>query len=501
MENKRLKSYRQLKEGDEGTSIWYAYVEVNPPSEWFNGETYVDTLNKSATEYFLKTTHEVYKKHLSSDFGSSVPSIFTDEPQFAIRTQLSFAEDSTDIFLPWTDDFDFTFQNAYGSPILDTLPELIWDFPVGMAPSVSRYRFTTHLCDRFVEGYVDTIASWCRENGLLLTGHMMEEPTLHSQSCALGEAMRCYRNMDLPGIDMLCDWHEFNTAKQAASVARQNGSPAGGIMSEIYGVTNWTFDFLGHKRAGDWQAALGVVSRVHHLTWVTMAGEAKRDYPAAIGYQSPWYTEYAEVVEDHFARLNVALTRGRPICRVAVIHPIESCWLALGPKETSQEEIDAREEDFKNLTNWLLYGLIDFDFISESLFVSQCPEDKISDMLPVGISKYEAVIVPNLRTIRKTTLDRLRKFSAAGGKVIIAGASPELFNGMPQAEGRTIDVSGFSRVPLKDCRSLNLLKISGTSRLLQTLASRFTTSSTSYAKMETNAIFLFVTQVEMLLWM
>ena len=34
-----------------------------------------------------------------------------------------------------------------------------------------------------------------------------------------------------------------------------------------------------------------------------MEGEAKRDYPAAIGYQSPWYKKYG-YVEDHFSRLN-----------------------------------------------------------------------------------------------------------------------------------------------------------------------------------------------------
>ena len=40
----------------------------------------------------------------------------------------------------------------------------------------------------------------------MLTGHMMEEPTLRlSQTAALGETMRSYRSFQLPGIDMLCD--------------------------------------------------------------------------------------------------------------------------------------------------------------------------------------------------------------------------------------------------------------------------------------------------------
>ena len=61
----------------------------------------------------------------------------------------------------------------------------------------------------------------------------MEEPFLKTQTGSLGEAMRCYRSLDLPGIDLLCDQFEYNTVKQATSVARQNGSR--GAMCEIYG--------------------------------------------------------------------------------------------------------------------------------------------------------------------------------------------------------------------------------------------------------------------------
>ena len=91
---------------------------------------------------------------------------------------------------------------------------------------------------------------------------------------------------------------------------------------EECGVTGWDFDFRGHKFHADWQAALGVTLRVLHLSWVSMKGSAKRDYPASISYQSPWYTEFS-YIEDHIARLNTVLTRGKPIVNIGVIHPIE----------------------------------------------------------------------------------------------------------------------------------------------------------------------------------
>lgn len=36
-------------------------------------------------------------------------------------------------------------------------------------------------------------------------------------------------------------------------------------------------------------------------------------------------------LEDHFARVNTAMTRGKAAVRVGVIHPIESYWLHWGP--------------------------------------------------------------------------------------------------------------------------------------------------------------------------
>ena len=44
------------------------------------------------------------------------------------------------------------------------------------------------------------------------------------------------------------------------------------------------------------------------------------------------------MVEDHFARLNTALTRGRPDVRVAVVHPVESYWLYCGPAEQTASQ-------------------------------------------------------------------------------------------------------------------------------------------------------------------
>lgn len=303
------------------------------------------------------------------------------------------------------------------------MPELIWELPTGQI-SLVRYRYHDHLTERFVEAFADTIGDWCEKHGILLTGHLLEEPTLESQTACVGEAMRSYRSFQLPGIDMLCDRREFSTAKQAQSAVHQYARE--GVLSELYGVTNWDFDFRGYKLAGDWQAALGVTVRVHHLTWVSMKGEAKRDYPPSIGYQAPWYKEYS-LIEDHFARLNTVLTRGTPDVKVGVIHPIESFWLHCGPQDKTSAIRKELESNFNNIIEWLLFGLIDFDFISESLLPS-LSEIQQNKSFQVGAMNYDVIIVPGCETLRTTTLERLEAFQKAGGKIIFLGEPPRFID-------------------------------------------------------------------------
>ena len=448
-----LVSYRTI--GAEEPALhhkWYAYLEQPLESGWYNNQTYVNTLDKKAMDRFIEVTYEAYNREISEEFDGVVPAIFTDEPQFSRKSTLRFATERADVKLPWTDDLPETFAAAYGGEdLLAGLPELVWE-RADKAVSVLRYHYHDHVCERFTRAFADNCGAWCREHGIALTGHMMEEPTLHSQTAALGEAMRAYRGFDLPGIDMLCAGFEFTTAKQTQSAVHQFGRE--GMLSEIYGVTNWDFDFRGHKLHGDWQAALGVSIRVPHLSWVSMAGEAKRDYPASINYQSPWWEKYS-LVEDHFARLNTALTRGKPIVKVGVIHPVESYWLHWGPAEQTALVRDEMDQNFQDLTKWLLFGGIDFNFISESLLPELCPEG--GTPLRVGEMAYDAILVPGCETLRTTTLERLEAFSAAGGRLIFAGQIPTLADAVPSERAGALARDSI-RIPLSKGAVLDALR-------------------------------------------
>lgn len=422
VKNGLLEACRLLFEGETAPDTLYGYVELAEPSPWYNGEAYADLLNPAVAARFIEETHEKYARLLEEDFGASIPAIFTDEPEYLPFAPLTNPQDRI-ARLPITDDFFQTYIAAYQSDLLPVLPEVLWDTKT---PSPTRWRYFNHLADRFAAGFAKPVGDWCRGHGLLLTGHLMEEPTLQSQTRMAGEVMRSLQHFGLPGVDMLCDFRELTTVKQAQSVARQFACP--GVMSELYGVTNWPFTFAQHKLQGDWQAALGVTVRVPHLSWYSMAGEAKRDYPASIHYQSPWYPQYA-MVENHFARLNTALTRGKPVCRIGVIHPIESYWLCAGPQNTSADTRAALEEAFAATVETLTLGLLDFDLISEELLCNDAAEPGAP--LRMGAMAYDAVIVPGCLTLRSETIARLEAFAKQGGKLLFLGQPAPYENAMP----------------------------------------------------------------------
>ena len=420
-------SYRRLAEGEKACGkLYYAYLVVDEPTDQFNKAGYVDSLYKEALDEFATVTYGAYQKAVGEEFGKTIPSIFTDEPQMKFMNFFRHPLCPKEAVIAWTDDFAESYERAFGEDILDVLPEVFFDTNTSTMYR-TRFRYHTHRTARFAEAYNDNLGRRAEALGIHLTGHMMEEPTLETQSIAVGEAMRQYKEYGLPGIDMLCGRHEYTTALQTRSVVRQNGRE--GMLCECYGVSRWALEFGKFKEEGDWLACLGVTVRVPHLSYYTMKGEAKRDYPPSIFYQSPWYLKYKKV-EDHFSRLNTALTRGTALNDVAVIHPIESYFIHMSGKKHGDKAAQQLNKRFLALTDWLLFCGCDFDYISEALLPSQIGEDPLA----VGACNYKTILVPSLLTMRRTTLDYLRSFRAAGGKVVFLGTVPSMIEGVPSNE-------------------------------------------------------------------
>ncbi|HDP35111.1 MAG TPA: hypothetical protein ENN29_08395, partial [Candidatus Hydrogenedentes bacterium] len=451
--------YEAHVEGDKATNVRWLHVgetptashvlvfheETQPCTNYYNGYTYLDTLSEEAVAAFIEETHERYRREIGDAFGGVVPGIFTDEPNFCAFYGEQVPQGRRGIpygYVPWTRKLPAAFEDMFNYSVRNHLPELLLEVD-GVQVSRARLDFRNCLTHLFTRNFFKQIYDWCERHKMKLTGHVLLEDRLHLQALVVGAAMRSYEYMQVPGMDLLTQYaYDYDTPKQCQSVANQMGRPW--VLSEMYGCTGWDFDFKGHKALGDWQAALGVNLRCHHLSWYTMKGEAKRDYPASIFFQSAWWEHYKHV-EDYYARLHVVLTRGQCVQDILVVHPIESTFARFRPRlldhddpqkfmlSPTTEDVLFCDESLVTLRNILLENHFDFAYGDEDIMArhGDIATDDQGVYLSVGACKYKTVLMPPMDTLRQTTLDLLIRFRKQGGLILFAGDYADHVDGMP----------------------------------------------------------------------
>ncbi|MHB1151593.1 MAG: glycosyl hydrolase family 2 protein [Eubacteriales bacterium] len=410
-----------LSEANESVLV-FDMIETEPHS-FYNGNTYLDTLSRPATDDFIKLTHERYAEKCGDRLGKSIKGIFTDEPHNGF-INTSPGGDAVAL-LPFTYRFAEHFKSNFGYDMVRRMPELLYRYK-GESVAPIKWQYMETLQRLFLENFVAPISQWCDDAGISLTGHFLHEDTLAAQAVPFGSLMRGYELMHCPGVDVLTEHNrQYCIALQLKSAARQTGKKK--MLSELYGATGWQMNFQSHKAAGDWQALYGINIRCPHLSWYTMEGEAKRDYPASILHQSPWYSEYRKV-EDYFARIGIVMEQGEPECDILYITPIESLWAELGVGWNSHlsinyPELKQIEETYSMVWNTLVHSNIEFDFGDEEM-ISRLGSSDSEACLRIGKAVYTRVLICGMITMRSSTLELLQRFAKNGGQIIFAGEAP-----------------------------------------------------------------------------
>jgi len=434
VKDRKKHAMKLLRLTKSGKKITKHQVEDLAPIPWFNDTSYLDTMNAEAVAAFIESTYEAYRKRFGSDFGKAIPAIFTDETNYAFTFYDQKYKENP--YLPWTRDFDQIFRKTYGYDILDNLICLIE--PESNYRKI-RYDFYRLLTELLVTNYGKQIYDWCDRNGIAYTGHYLMEDTLLSQVMAIGAAMPFYEHMHIPGVDHLGMQIEdiYLTNKQCSSVCHQFGRNR--MLSELFGTSGQNMSFLERKWLGNWDTVLGVNLYCPHLWLYSMAGCRKRDYPPTLSYQQPWW-EYNSIIEDYFGRINYAASAGEFMADIAVLHPIESVWCYYAPGTSRvvnrindtlasvNERVNRLQGSLVSLLRSLSDNHYDYDLCDESILEKYGSVE--GTQLAVGKMKYRALIIPEIETIRYTTLDLLRKFVSSGGLVIALGKPPELVNGL-----------------------------------------------------------------------
>jgi len=400
---------------------FYCYgLTQYPARAWNAGYPYVDLLLPGVTQKFIDITMRGYEKALGPDLGPVVPAVFSDEPNINPPGRGA---------IKYTPDLFEQFQKRWGYDLKVQLPSLFEE--VGDWRRI-RHNYRALLLDLFIERWSKPWHDYAESKHIAWTGHYWEHEWPNPSEGPDNMAM--YAWPQIPGIDML--FNQFNegvnaqfgnvrSVKELASAASQVGQRR--TLSETYGGGGWDLRFEDMKRLGDWEYVLGINVMNQHLSFGTITGARKYDYPQSFSYHTPWWNHYG-VLAAHFARLSLALSSGQEVNRILIIEPTTSAWMYAAPQPNPHMmEIGTAFQEF--ITR-LAHQQVEFDLGSENIIRDRGRIE--GKQFVVGKRSYDLVILPpGIENLDSSTARLVRQYLAAGGKLGSFVSGDLLVDGAP----------------------------------------------------------------------
>ena len=366
------------------------YYDVN--------ELYVDLLNPTVTDRFIEEIYEEYRRRC----GDEIEGFFTDEPQLIRSTGY-----------PWSIVTAPEFKKRCGYDLISVIDSLF--FEVGDYVKVRRdyWKMTTEL---FSENYFKRLYDWCEKYGYKLTGHLVCDEALEGILISNGAAMPHYEYFQIPGVDWLGRpiFHSL-LPSQLGSVAAQTGKEQ--VLTESFALTGHNVSMAELKKIFEWQAVKGINLLCTHLEGYSNRGIRKRDYPAAIYYQQPWWDD-AKIFFDTISRISKIMTEGKCVADTLVIHPMSATWAmydGTGYTGEAFQKIKSFDRAFgKQLevldNKHILYHLGDEILMERHGSVS-------GGTITVGKMTYRRVIIPDGAMLLDNTKRLIDEFVSSGGEI------------------------------------------------------------------------------------
>jgi len=394
------------------TGTYYIFKKTYPgKSPWYGGFSYVDLLYEGVTDKFLELTMTRGYERNKADFGSIIQGVFTDEPNLE-------AAIGTGSFMRWTPDLWEAFQERWAYDLRTSLPSLIEE--TGDWRKV-RHDYYELILELFIDRWAKPWSLYCEENNLAWTGHYWEhgwpEPTHGFDESAF------YIWHQQPGVDMLGNtltpegmgkqFGNDRAIRELRSAANQAGRVR--TLSETYGGGGWEMDFEEQKRLVDWQCVLGVNFVNQHLSYYSLNGVRKFDYPPSFSYHEPWWEDY-KLMGDYIGRVSMAMSAGEQLNHTLVLQPTTSAWMYFSRKNVNHNLYGIRNS-FQNFVYRLEQLHLEYDLGSE--YVMKTLGSVEGDRLRLGQRDYNLVVIPReMENMDGTTLDLLSPYLENGGRVL-----------------------------------------------------------------------------------
>jgi hypothetical protein len=363
---------------------------------------FVDLMNPRATDAFIEAVYQATFDRFGRDFGRTFKGFFSDE--------------APSDFTQFTPDFLERFEKSKGYSIRKWLPSVYRD----LSPSDKHIRndYRDFIREQTAEVFFGRSRKWCREHGVQLIGHVIEDHQMD---------MRRLEMLDFPGCDeVFGQWYDpdpdvyWRVPRMVSSVAHYAGSRNDVALIEHFAATGWRTGLPEMKRMMDWSTVMGI----NQIVPCGLSTQSSPVWEVCPDFwlhgknpQFPYFHEYQAAAN----RMTMMMRGGRHVAPAILLDTTESQWVRDGADLGSQH--GARDDLWKSCEA-LTRAHVDFDLIPYYVFADPARTAFNKSTIRIGKEDYRAVIVHGVESIPPSVVERLREFHDAGGIVVALNGLP-----------------------------------------------------------------------------
>ncbi len=373
-----------------------------PPGQWQvvavckqSPERSVDPMNPASGQKVIERFFQPFADHCPGDSGKALNYFFHDELNFGVNGWL------------WTDRFPAEFQKRKGYDIVPVLAGLFVD--IGPKTPKIRLDYSDVMVALTEESFFRPVFEWHWKRGIM---YACDPGSRGGDPLEFGDYFRCVRWYAAPGHDTPGGKADLHKDKVSSSIAHLYQRPR--VWLEGYHSLGWgaTPATIFDSSCKNYLYGASLLN-LHGLYYTTHGGYWEWA-PPCFHFRMP-YWEHMGSFFKYFERLSYVLSQGVHRCDVAMIYPT-------APLEAGVSNKEIVGAAFKTGDDLYLKHGIDFDFMDfESLDRAQIKDRQLC----VAGEVYRVLILPSMRALRQSTLDKALAFYRAGGVVIATGPLPE----------------------------------------------------------------------------
>ncbi len=407
---------------------------------------YIDMINRESVKLLIDTVYESHYKRYKEYFGTTFMGFFSDEPCFGNQVvgperfdfgfyQAKIGKHS--LSLPYNEEVLERMQKSLGYNPIGHF-NLLWyeDDNNGNDQAELRYAYMDAITALYSECFTGQLAKWCKDHGVIYTGHIIEDMNCHLRDGA-GHYFRAIRAQDISGIDIVLHqvmpgmeryihtvtcatgtgdgtFYHYVLAKLASSIAHLTPHMKNRAMCEVFGAYGYGESTPFMKYLLDHLLVRGINHFVPHAF---SSKFPDGDCPPHFGAegQDPSFEGFSALM-TYVNKASHLLFGGTHKANVALLYDMEGEWASRFDNAMMMQPIATALSD----------NQIDFDIVCLDILKELTVKD--GKLCSSCGESFDLLVAPYADHMPKVLLDELNRLQTCGLPVWFINEIPENCN-------------------------------------------------------------------------